>query len=133
MALVQQITGVKFGEIGQVGQTPNFSDFTQAQIDSDGFAQIVQRYTDFNRVDLFTGINTDADGKVELVNRTNIEVALYMDTIFDTVGKTVNSKVFITNVEFGDEALPSVINKDSKYVDRTTTVRVYWTSKVQVV
>jgi len=132
MALVQQITAVKFGEIGQIGQTPNFQDFTQAQLDSDGFAQIVQRYTDFNRVDLFATFNTDADGKVELVSRTNIEVALYMDSIFDTIGKTVNSKVFITNVEFGDEALSLVINKDSKYVDRTTTVRVYWTSKVQV-
>ena len=130
--LTTQITARNFGAIGQIGQTPGFLDFTNAQIASNGYAHVAQRTTQFNSLTLFAGQLTDTDGKLKLVSEVETAVQLYLDTVFDTVNRVVDAKIFINNIHFDTEATVPVIDKDSAYVDRFPTTTVYWTVKVQV-
>ncbi len=130
--LTTQITARNFGQIGQVGETPAFTDFTKAQIATNGFAQVAQRSTEFISDTIFAGEYTDTDGKIALVAATKTAVETYVATVFDTVGMTVDVKVFINNVTFGSKADAAVVDKESLYVERDPIVTVYWTIKVQV-
>lgn len=130
MAYTQQITAINFKDIGQVGQTPNFQDFTEAEMQTDGYAGIVTRTSYFPN--LFWGVVGDYDGKLLVVSSTADEAEIYLKDLFDSVNRTVESKVFINSVSFIDEPLSTVIDKDSKYVERLLVVRVNWTAKVRV-
>lgn len=132
MALSSQITARNFGAIGQIGETPGFSDFTNTQIATNGFAQVAQRSTEFISDTIFSGITTDTAGKIALVDATKLAVDTYIATVFDTVGSTVDVKIFINNVVFSDKADASVIDTASKYVERDPITTVYWVIKVQV-
>ena len=134
MPLISQITGRNFNTIGLVGETPTFSDFTPAQIATDGFIQSLVRTTEFDRDTVLGTITTDTDGKVAVVNATKTAVDSYLATVFDTVGSTVSAKIFINNVVFADKAGNIVIggNTNSQYVDRDTIINVSWAAKVQV-
>ena len=130
--LVSQITGRQFSQIGPLGETPGFADYTPAQIATNGFAHIAQRSTEFLSDTIFAGITTDSVGKIALVDATQLAVDTYVATVFDTVGSTVDVKIFINNVVFSDKADAAVIDTASKYVERDPIVTVYWTMKVQV-
>ncbi|MAO22070.1 MAG: hypothetical protein CMJ25_15085 [Phycisphaerae bacterium] len=132
MALTSQITARNFAPIGQIGETPGFSDFTPTQIAQNGYAQVVQRKTEFLSDTLFSGIITESTGKVAVVDATKTAVDAYIATVFDIVGSTVDVKIFLNNVVFSDKADAAVIDTASKYVERDPITTVYWTIKVQI-
>ncbi len=134
MALTTSITARNFNPIGLVGQTPGFTDFTDADIATNGFVQTVSRAIELDRSTVLTGILTDTDGKVAVVDAIQAAIELYLPTIFDTVGNTVDGRIFITNVLFTDIPVTGVNmnNAPSLYVDRETVIVVSWTVRVQV-
>ena len=127
--ITTQITGRNYGQIGQIGQSAGFTDFTVAQMATDGYAFIAQRSTEFDFNTIFSGKTTDTDGKLELVAETESAVYDYLITVFDATAQTVDAKVFIHNVVFATKPDAAVVDKDSNYVDRSMIVTVYWTVK----
>lgn len=132
MALTSSITGRNFGGIGQVGESAGFSDFTAAQIATNGFAQVAQRSTELISDTVFAGVTTDTAGKTALVAAIKVQADIYIATVFDTVGKTVDAKILINNIVFADKADATVVDTASKYVERDPITTAYWTLKVQV-
>ena len=130
MAISTKITAKHFTQIGLVGQTVGFVDFTQAQIDANGGIQSMSRTFSFTSKSVLTGISNSTLGKEALVTQTQLDVDTYLATVFTDVAKTYDVNIYLINVKRLSTGIVGVSASDtnSVYVERDdifhSTVRI---------
>ncbi len=120
MALTTSITARLFPQIGLVGQTPGFTDFSAAQLASDGYISTLNRSYDFDAKTELLAIVDPSLGKEAVVDKIETDVALYLATIFTDPLYDYVAKIYVTNVRRVSDAIVGVAAADSSsaYVDR---------------
>ena len=130
MALTSKITAKNFNQIGLVGQTTGFVDFTKTQIDANGGIQTMARVFKFSTKSVLTGIANPTLGKEALMTQTQTDVDLYLNSVFTDVAKTYDANIYVLNVKRLSESIIGVLPNDttSVYVERddffSITVRI---------
>ena len=120
MAILSKITAKNFTQIGLVGQSVGFVDFTKAQIDANGGLQTMSRTFTFTSKGILTGITNSTLGKEALMTQTQLDVDTYLATVFTDVAKTYTINIYLINVKRLSTGIVGVSASDtnSVYVER---------------
>ena len=130
MALQSKISAKYFNQIGLVGQSTGFIDFTKTQIEDNGGLQTMARVFKYSTKSILTGILNPTIGKEALMSQTQNEVDVYLNSVFTDVSKTYDANIYVLNVKRLSESVANVLATDinSLYVERddffTITVRI---------
>lgn len=126
MALVATITAKLFPTIGAIGESAGFTDFTPAQLASNGHIQTISRSFSLDAKTILVGQTSVTTGKADLMTAIDTAVTLYLATIFTDPAKAYDAKIYVLNVKRISDAIAGVADIDlpSVYVDRDDTFYV---------
>src|SRR5574343_1993309 len=118
--IITQITAKLFPQIGLVGQTPGFVDFTPTQLANDGYISTLTRNFTFDANTILAAIVDPTPGKEALMTEIDTEVATYLATVFTDPLYDYTCKIYVTNVRRQSDAISGVAAADSgsPYVER---------------
>ena len=99
MALVLAISAKEFPEIGTVGETPNFADFTDAEKALAEYAKLGIKEIEVDATAVLAGQVNENDGKTEVLSDVEIQTTTYLNGIFTDSAKTYTAKVYVLATE----------------------------------
>lgn len=124
MSITLKITGKNFAEIGKIGESPDFVDFTATQLNSFGGGRIIERVEKINVSELFEGITETDAAKLKIVEHVKKIVTVFgSNFLSNTVSADIN--VYITSIEevMGDAGGFPDVNDKYKEKVRYFTVK----------
>jgi len=135
MALTSTITARLTPSIGLVGQSVGFTDFTPAQLASDGFISTLSRSYEIDCDSILAAVVSPTVGKEALMTEISTVVDAYLATVFTDIAVTYEAKIYVLNVARVSEVIAGVAAADtySAYVDRDDQFNVNVRINVSVV
>ena len=129
MSLTTKISAKLFPEIGAIGETSGFVDYTPEQMDSSGYATIGLKNLIID-AGLISSESTNNGGKSALVSAVHDECPDYLDTVLTDAAFNYEVNIYIVAVS--RDYTPSNGTENGKYVPKDDNFNVSCRFEVKV-